>query len=33
MYVSPTEAPAYRDAVSWILTRTAPKDPISWVRS
>jgi hypothetical protein len=28
MYVSPTEAPAYRDAVSWILDRTAPKDPI-----
>jgi hypothetical protein len=28
MYVSPTEALAYRDAVSWILTRTAPKDPI-----
>jgi hypothetical protein len=28
MYVSPTDAPAYRDAISWILTRTAPKDPV-----
>ena len=28
MYVQPAEAPAYRDAVAWILTRTAPKDSI-----